>query len=186
MLTRFILYACPTGAFADQIDHYFAQAGQTIGHNPAHDYMPHISLTGFFPDKPTTAPEYSKVLDRCFKMHLPMQPMPVVVITAVRFDERFHGLEISAPWLKTVTAAFAVQATSATRPEAIRCKEWLHLSFAYGFPAEQHEPLRQLASQLIDPNAPAGWEMRFYEQRMATEHHDWICHHRWPLPMGSS
>lgn len=57
-------------------------------------------------------------------------------------------------------------------------KEWLHLSFAYGFPPAQNEALQQLAREIIDPHAPVQWELRFYE-RPADQR--WTCHGRWGL-----
>ncbi len=57
-------------------------------------------------------------------------------------------------------------------------KDWLHLSFAYGFPPAQHEALQQLVRETIDPHAPVQWELRFYE-RPADQR--WTCHGRWGL-----
>ncbi len=37
MLTKFILYCCPTGPLSVQIEAYFAQAKARFGANPAHN-----------------------------------------------------------------------------------------------------------------------------------------------------
>lgn len=178
MVTKFILYLCPTGPLAEQIEQYFARSRAAIGPNPAHDYMPHGSLTGFFPDEPAAAPSYVALLEQLLAEFTPTRPTPVLQITNVRLDERFHGLELDSPWLKALTAAFVERAISPTRPEAIRLKEWLHLSFAYGFPQEQHAALLRLARTLIDPTAPVQWELRFYERHADQT---WTCHGRWCL-----
>lgn len=178
-MNKFILYICPTGPLAEQIEQYYVHARAEVGPNPAHDYMPHGSLTGFFPDEPATTAGYVALLAQLVAEFAPSQPTPVLRITHVMLNERFHGLELESPWLKALTAAFAERAESPTRPEAIRCKEWLHLSFAYGFPPEQHEPLLRLAGALIDPTAPVQWALRFYERHSGQR---WTCHGEWLLP----
>jgi ubiquitin-associated SH3 domain-containing protein len=96
----------------------------------------------------------------------------------VLFEPTFHGLDLHAPWLKALVVDFARRADSPTRVDAIRLKDWLHLSFAYHFPPEQHHALEQIAQETIDPAAPVGWDLRFYER---DESGAWICHAKWPL-----
>lgn len=98
---------------------------------------------------------------------VPTKPTPLVTLIYLRLADRFHGFEIAAPWLQALTAAFAEQATSPTRREAIRCKADLHLSFAYRFPPEESTGLAQLACATIALDAPVVWALRFYEQRRA-------------------
>ena len=177
-MTKFILYACPSGTLAKQISAYFEQAAATIGPNPAQDYMPHISLTGFFVDDATAATTYVSVLETLLIEFEPTKPESVLNISNLRLDERFHGLELDAPWLGSLTAAFAERAESPTRTESIRCKEWLHLSFAYQFLPEQHEPLVALARELIDVQSPVEWMLRLYQRH---EEQIWTCHREWGL-----
>ncbi|MEO0802793.1 MAG: hypothetical protein AAFY57_11025 [Cyanobacteria bacterium J06642_2] len=49
-LRELILYACPVGSLVEQLDCYFQKSLQLCGHNTAHLYMPHCTLTGFFHD----------------------------------------------------------------------------------------------------------------------------------------
>lgn len=177
-MTKFILYACPTGPLYDQIDHYFRQAKRTIGPNPAHDYMPHCSLTGFFTDAPNTAKEYVAALDTLVTEMTPTKPIPTMTITNVHFDERFHGFELESSWLRALAVAFAERAQSPTRQETIRTKEWLHVSFAYQFAPADHGLLVHLARELIDPSTSVDWEVVFYER---TVEETWVCHATWPL-----
>ncbi|MGC1309940.1 MAG: hypothetical protein WA885_22160 [Phormidesmis sp.] len=51
MVHQLILYVCPTGPMARQIETYFEQSQQRYGPNAAHAYMPHCTLTGFFEDE---------------------------------------------------------------------------------------------------------------------------------------
>ncbi len=178
MLTKFILYVCPTGALAQQLEHYFTQARARFSHNPAHDYMPHISLTGFFADEATAAAHYVALLQALVATFAPTKPTPVLTITNVCLDDQFHGFEIAAPWLQALTAAFAKQATSPTRLEAIRCKNGLHLSCAYRFPAEESAALVQLARETIALDAPVVWVLRFYERH---SDQSWTSHGEWQL-----
>ena len=85
---------------------------------------------------------------------------------------------LDGPWLKALIADFARSVDSPTRRDALRLKDWLHLSLAYAFPPEQHAPLAALARELVDVTAPVAWELGFYERLEAGV---WACHSRWPL-----
>ncbi|SRR5258706_15812318 len=66
--------------------------------------------------------------------------------------------------LQALSADFAHSTHSPTRRDALRPKDWLHLSLAYGFPPERHGPLARLARELVDISAPVQWESCFYER----------------------
>ena len=176
-LTKFIVYACPVGPLARQIDAYFERTRTQIGLNTAHEYMPHITLTGFFHDQPSTALPYVQTLDTALS-NTSVTDNPLVTINELLINEQFHGLGIDAPWLKELTAVFAQNAHSPTRSDNIRLKDWLHLSLAYGFQPEQAEPLAQLAREMIDLNTAVSWELRFYQRHPDKS---WTCHATWPL-----
>ncbi|MEX1018710.1 MAG: hypothetical protein WDZ49_03580 [Litorilinea sp.] len=185
---RLIVYACPTGPLAAQLDSYFTHAKAQFGHNTAHDYMPHITLTGFFPETPAAIPHYAKWLAEAYIAVQAQRPHPPVCIEGWHLTAEFHGLVISAPWLKELIQHFMAIAQSPTRPEPIRPKDWLHLSLAYNFAAHEDAPLRKLAQALVDPHAPAAWELRLYSQTQATSSQAdtpqadiWSCHTAWPL-----
>jgi hypothetical protein len=174
----YIVYACPTGPLAEQIDTYFAAALAAHGPNTAHEYMPHVTLTGFFEDAPEAVPRYVAALGAALDVARPRRPAPPLAIAEMRLDSQFHGLLVEAEWLRGVVAAFAAAAESPTRAEPLRLKDGLHLSLAYGFAPEQHAPLAALARELVDPRAPAGWELRFYRS-----HGDgaWTCYAAWAV-----
>jgi ubiquitin-associated SH3 domain-containing protein len=177
-MTTFIVYACPLGELAEQVERYFQLSQANCGPNAAHSYMPHCSLTGFFHDDLAAAPEYARMLDQLLRQRRPEQPTQVLTITEMVLREDFHGLLLEGVWLKALIADFASIATAPTRREAIRLKDWLHLSLAYAFPADKHMALAELARELVDTAAAVSWELRLYERRADSA---WACHAGWPL-----
>lgn len=174
---RYIVYACPGGALAEQLTTYFARSLVGHGPNAAHNYMPHCTLTGFFTDVPASVPMYTAALAQALVRNQE-RPNPVIRVLGMECTPQFHGLLLEANWLKQVIADFAVLAVSPSRTEAVRLKDWLHLSLAYEFPPEQHAALAALAHELVDPFAAATWELRFYERHANLT---WTCHAAWPL-----
>lgn len=174
-----IVYACPTGELADQIDRYFQQSFAVCGANAAHRYMPHCTLTGFFQDEETATPLYVKALDRAFSQAQPC-PQPIITIQQLTFYPDWHGLELKSDWLKNMIATFTKLVASPTQQEAVRLKDWLHLSLAYKFQPEQSKQLIQLAQEYVNLQASVQWELRFY-QRHLDQH--WTCHCSWQLPV---
>lgn len=177
MPESFIVYACPVGELADQIDRYYQQSLALCGANAAHQYMPHCTLTGFFQDEETAIPLYVQALDRALRQAPPC-PNPVLTIQQLSFHSDWHGLELQSDWLKHLVAHFAELALSPTRRDDLRLKDWLHLSLAYEFQPEQSDLLMQLAQKFIDLQASVQWELRFYQRH--ADHH-WTCHQSWQL-----
>ena len=177
-MPKFIVYACPVGELAHQLAMYFEKSRRMCGHNSAHDYMPHCTLTGFFEDKVSAAPAYTQKLARSYKRLKRSQPHPAIEIKGLAFRSDWQGLELASDWLKKVMVDFACTATSPTRTSPLRLKEWLHLSLAYDFQPDQAETLEILAQELVDPTALVGWELRFYQQNPGNH---WICHQRLKL-----
>ncbi|MEO1132132.1 MAG: hypothetical protein AAFX40_05425 [Cyanobacteria bacterium J06639_1] len=178
MTREFIVYACPTGAIAAQLATYFQRSLTECGSNAAHGYMPHCTLTGFFHDELEAAPIYLKALDDALNQARSPQPNPAIAITALTFQPAFHFLKLESDWVLRLMEDFRDRARSDTRVDALRLKDWLHLSLAYEFPAEQYVQLQRLAAEVVDPRSPAGWELRFYER-----HGDrsWTCYKTWAL-----
>jgi ubiquitin-associated SH3 domain-containing protein len=176
MPDSFIVYACPVGELADQLETYFSQSQAKYGANAAHQYMPHCTLTGFFNDEQAAIPIYLNALDRTLAQ-APC-PQPVITISKITFHPTWHGLELESNWLKQQIRTVAALADSPTRQEPLRLKDWLHLSLAYEFPPSQHQPLEQLARTLINPAAAVTWELRVYQRH---PDYTWTCHQTWPL-----
>ncbi|NER83009.1 MAG: hypothetical protein F6K42_26335 [Leptolyngbya sp. SIO1D8] len=172
-MPKFIVYACPVGELANQLETYFEKSRLMCGPNSAHYYMPHCTLTGFFEDKIATVPAYTQKLERSYKRLQRSLPDPVIDIQGLTFRPDWHGLELQSDWLRKVMVDFVCTATSPTRSSPLRLKEWLHLSLAYDFQADQAETLTILAQDLIEPSASVGWELRFYQR---TPDKQWVCH----------
>lgn len=172
-MPKFIVYACPVGELANQLQIYFEKSRLTCGPNSAHSYMPHCTLTGFFDEHANAAPNYTQKLERSYKRLKRSQPHPVIDVKNLSFRPDWHGLELSSDWLRKVILDFACTATSPTRTSPLRLKEWLHLSLAYDFQADHAEMLETLALDLIDPGAAVQWELRFYQRNPDNR---WICH----------
>lgn len=178
MLEQLIIYACPSGELADQLDQYFAQSLKLCGRNAAHHYMPHCSLTGFFQDELTSIELYQQAIDQALKNQFSIAAKPVIQIQDMSFHDDWHGLELRSDWLRQLMAQVTEFAVSPTRLEPLRLKSWLHLSLAYEFQPEHTETLIYLAQTYVNPQASVVWEVRFY-QRHAD--HQWTCHQTWSL-----
>ncbi|MGF1540244.1 MAG: hypothetical protein ACFCU5_07300 [Pleurocapsa sp.] len=175
---QFIIYACPVGQLAQQLENYWQKTLSLCGKNQAHNYMPHCTLIGFFKDELSSIPIYLQTLDRAYfeakKNNLSLD----IQIKKLTFSENWHGLELQANGLKQLISNFAELENSSTRQEELRLKEWLHLSLAYDFNPEYEEQLQQLARENIDITASVNWELRFYQK-----HFDWTwkCWQSWKL-----
>lgn len=178
MAEQFIIYACPTGELATQLDTYFAQSAALCGRNAAHNYMPHCTLTGFFQDEEGAAEGYVEAIAQALTTQVAVDPQPEIAVQGITCRPDWHGLELASDWLPPFMAQVAQRALSPTRQEPLRIKSWLHLSLAYEFPVEQSPTLQELAETHVNLQASVDWEIRFY-QRHPGNH--WTCHHTWPL-----
>lgn len=175
---QLIIYACPVGELATQLDRYFAASRNACGRNAAHRYMPHCSLTGFFRDQPSAVEVYVEAIAQSLTAQFAVAPHPLITISGMAFRPEWHGLELQSDWLHQLMSHIAQRASSPTRPEPLRLKSWLHLSLAYAFLPEHDQTLMQLAQAQINPAASVDWELRLYQR-----HGDqaWTCHQSWPL-----
>lgn len=175
---QLIVYACPAGPLAEQLESYFRKSRLLCGANKAHNYMPHCSLTGFFHDDPAHAQTYVAQLEACFQSHWTGAIKQPIRVKGLEFKADWHGLLLDAPELKQLIQHFAETSSSPTRQGEIRPKSWLHLSLAYGFKEGQAKRLESLAQSLVNPEANATWELRFYRR---DEGNGWLCYHQWEL-----
>jgi hypothetical protein len=177
-LARLIVYACPVGALAAQIETFFARSRARCGPNSAHAYPPHITLTGFFHDQVEALPRYQAALAAAHAAAMPTRPPEPVVISELLLSNKFHGLLVNSPWLEALTADFAARAGSPSRQDPLRLKSKLHLSLAYDFRPAHGPTLAELAQALVQPQAEVSWELRFYQQQPTGA---WVVHGVWPL-----
>lgn len=170
-----IVYACPVGALAQSLARYFRVAAERFGPNEAHAYMPHITVTGFFHDTDPDLGGYSAALDQAMRQ---AGTTCSVTVGDLLLNDDFHGLTIESPWLQAVGSEFAARAPAVTRTDAVRPKDWLHLSLAYGFAPAAADGLAQLAREIVDPRSPCTWELRLYERHGGNR---WVAHQSWPI-----
>jgi ubiquitin-associated SH3 domain-containing protein len=176
--SELIVYACPTGPLAEQIDSFFARSLQQFGPNTAHRYMPHCTLTGFFHDRPASIPVYVDALDAALNATRSSMPQPPLQITAMVLSDMFKYLKVESDWMIDTIRDFAGRVHSPTRSDDLRLKSWLHLSLAYDHAPEHEMLLNDLARRCIDPAAQADWDLRFYE-RFPTD--QWTLHASWKI-----
>jgi ubiquitin-associated SH3 domain-containing protein len=141
MTAELILYACPKGELADQIHRYFIDAKQQFSWNPAHDYMPHCSLTGFFHDTQDSIPLYVSAIENALAEKRSALTEPAIAVIDLLFRKDFHGLTLSSDWISGFMACFAAGAPTNSRIDRLRLKYWLHLSLAYRFPESEYDNL---------------------------------------------
>lgn len=161
-----ILYAVPTGELAEQLDDLFASF-DTV----AQRYPPHCTLTGFFHDD-----DIARYVDAAARAS---EPVVVDVTGPHAGDDAWIGLEVHSSGLERVTARFAdAVAEPRTRLDALRRKQWLHVSLAYGHDPALHAALLARCEAAIDSTARGGWELRLYERGAGDT---WTVHGSWPL-----
>ncbi|MGL5134013.1 MAG: hypothetical protein ACRC78_15930, partial [Planktothrix sp.] len=132
-LSQFIVYACPQGELAEQIEIFYQESLELCGLNAAHDYMPHCTLTGFFQDQESQTALYIQALETAYNTaQLTAIPLEINV-TQMTFQATWHGLELQSPGILLLMINFSQLVNSPTRLESLRLKTWLHLSLAYEF-----------------------------------------------------
>ncbi|MEM6613066.1 MAG: hypothetical protein AAF652_12595 [Cyanobacteria bacterium P01_C01_bin.72] len=176
MEPQFIVYACPTQELSAQLETYWQLSREQCGANRAHNYMPHCTLTGFFCDRSDSASYYIQALEQAYQTALQNQSLAIEIVSLI-LSKDWHGLELQANGLKELVCNFSQIETSPSRTEAIRLKDWLHLSLAYGFEPEKRAELEQLAKETINIKAHVAWELRFYQRANTV----WQCLNTWTL-----
>ncbi len=178
-MPKFILYACPQGPLADQLQNYLDQSRERIGRNAAHAYMPHCTLTGFFEDDPRVIPGDIELLGQLLKQALPDCPQPSIRVRGMGLQPGWLGLDLDAHWVRQLASDFATSANRGQRSTRISAKNWLHLSLAYDFPPQQQAAFGALARQQVDPGAAVSWQIRYCQREAGAS---WLCHQAWQLP----
>ncbi len=167
--TDLILYATPTGQLAEVCGAYFSKAS-VLGSTVAQTYPPHCTLTGFFRREPHQVPAVVREIQATSAQLGPL-PDDAVEIVALRHERSWVGLELWSPWLRAFTAEFAARHKLGAGDDALRPKDWLHLSLAYGQDLEL-ERYNDLAASLFTPVPRGGWAIGLWERRDTS----WIHH----------
>ena len=161
-----ILYATPTGPLAQAVAAYYEQVDAELGTTVAQTYPPHCTLTGFFrrDDDGATA-----AIEQIGGQVAEAGPVPsgAVEVVALTTSDRWVGLELRSPWLIEFTESVSARHRPGPDDDALRLKDWLHLSLAYGDPDGDPIDLSahaRLATELVDPGAEVGWEVALWER----------------------
>ena len=158
-----ILYACPTGLLADDLEAYFTEATARFGPTTAQTYPVHCTLTGFFRRQGQRA---EAVLRRLGGVIDEIGPPPQGAVSVDRLGVRegWVGLELSSPWLLDLNDVFVGADDVNGDEDPLRPKSWLHVSLAYG--VTDLAPYVELAREVVDPSRPVGWKVNLWERNM--------------------
>lgn len=175
MRRELIVYLTPVGALGEACDAYFAATRRTLGATTAHSYPPHVTLTGFFRRTPERAEEVVAEFAANFNDALVAPEMSVNVM-GLHASPEWVGLVVESEWAKARVAEFVDGHVVGAGDDAIRPKDWLHLSLAYGVlpdgvPLTSYEVV---ARRDVDPDLASSWRLGLWER---TADGAWIQHH---------
>jgi ubiquitin-associated SH3 domain-containing protein len=153
-----ILYATPSGPLADALDEIFrriAVGGPTI----AQQYPPHCTLTGFFHRDPADIPRIAA--DVGHAVAAVGERVGGVEIVGLHRRPDWVGLELESAWLRELTTRVVDRHTVGPDDDALRPKDWLHLSIGYG--VDDLGPAFDATADL-DLTLAAGWEVGLWQR----------------------
>ncbi len=176
-----ILYATPTGPLAAACERFWRAADQGPGPTLAQTYPPHASLTGFFRRSAERLPSLIENIEEAIDGASPRSAHPIAVMGLVA-HESWLGLQLESPWLDRFIQVICLLAEPVADEDALRPKDWLHLSLAYGKeePRPDIDAYYDLAEPIVDPGLDAGWNLDLWERR---PNGSWHCHRSWPLTL---
>jgi ubiquitin-associated SH3 domain-containing protein len=157
-----ILYATPAGPLAAAVDRYYETVDAALTSTTAQTYPPHCTLTGFFRRDDDGARSAVEEIGRALTDAGPVPDGAVEVVSLTATDE-WVGLELRSPWLRRLTDRIVAAHQTEPGEEALRVKDRLHLSLAYGI--DDLGPHADLAAATVDPASPVSWEVALWERR---------------------
>lgn len=166
-----ILYATPTGALADTCAAYFAAASH-LGPTTAQTYPPHCTLTGFFHRDASAldriADEARVAVGECAWVS-----SLAVDLVSLHTTDTWVGIELRSQLFLDVADRFRVTHELGDDDDPIRCKDWMHLSLAYGDGIDLTRYGGLATGLFADAMTPCDWEIGLWERTGAGR---WVRH----------
>ena len=155
-----ILYATPTGAFADACDRYWATLDRLESSTTAQTYPPHCTLTGFFRRKPA---DIRRVVGEVAAVS---EATGALTVSAARLERRddWVGFVLQSRSFEAAIQGFVSGHIVEDGDDALRPKTWLHLSLSYGDGADPDLHLAQ-AAHIFNGVKPGPWSLGLWRRR---------------------
>ncbi|KAG8231365.1 hypothetical protein J437_LFUL006934, partial [Ladona fulva] len=165
---EYILYACPTGPFLQQLQSFWRKSLEHCQWNGAHNYLPHITLVSFFTAQNEMTGSVANLLEKVVEIHRPEWYEDNTVKLESYISPNFMGYfmdEEHTNILKNIAMDYAKEISSFGCPTVSQDSQAksLHLTLAYQFSPEHFETLKALVLEM-GPPLPSNWELRLYSR----------------------
>ncbi|XP_050431445.1 protein UBASH3A homolog [Adelges cooleyi] len=163
---EYILYACPSGSFMEELETFWNKSASICGRNGAHNFLPHITLVSFFqvPDEfaDVLVTLLKNVIDKLIQ-EMTTNSFHLESYASSNFMGFFLGDQGSSI-LKKIAILFAERVTELVKVQVDPHIKSLHLTLAYQFDINQKDTLKSLIKSTIDTSVPCLWEVKLYSR----------------------
>lgn len=156
-----ILYATPTGAFADACDRYWATLERLGSPTTAQTYPPHCTLTGFFRRKPADIP---RAVGEVAAVSQATGGDLTVSAARLKKSGDWVGFALESLPFEAAIREFVSRHVVGDGDDTLRPKTWLHLSLSYGDGADPDRHLTE-AEQVFSGVEAGHWSLGLWRRR---------------------